>query len=234
MTLCDSGRLKIIPFKRHFKEAEQDKGLKALAEEDNLSGIFNWCLEGYNVFRRERLESPIAVLDIQEYRNDSDRIGQFIEAWQEGMPLKCGLPQLINGTQTGAKGTTTMQRTWKNFKKLLKRILHCARQAQGRWREDILKGGRFPLAANSVRMRMDRKNYTAKSDFKAVMMDRVRIWCRACFRTCRWDLQGAFKVWGREWQVKTVFSLLFSLYFNVFTCHKFPSKKGNKRKRKEV
>ena len=110
MTLFDSGRLKIIPFKRHFKEAEQDKGLKALfAEEDNLSGIFNWCLEGYKVFRRERLESPKAVIDaIQEYRNDSDRIGQFIEAWLE---LKCGLPQLINFTQTGAKSTTTMQRT---------------------------------------------------------------------------------------------------------------------------
>ncbi len=31
MTLFDSGRLKIIPFKRHFEEAEQDKGLKALS-----------------------------------------------------------------------------------------------------------------------------------------------------------------------------------------------------------
>lgn len=85
MTLFDSGRLKIIPFKRHFQEAEQDKGLKALfAEEDNLSGIFNWCLEGYKAFRRERLESPKAVVDaIQEYREESDRISQFIEAWLE-------------------------------------------------------------------------------------------------------------------------------------------------------
>ncbi len=85
MTLFDSGRLKIIPFKRHFKEAEQDKGLKALfAEEDNLSGIFNWCLEGYKAFRRERLESPRAVVEaIQEYREESDRISQFIDAWLE-------------------------------------------------------------------------------------------------------------------------------------------------------
>ena len=85
MTLFDSGRLKIIPFKRHFQEAEQDKGLKALfAEEDNLSGIFNWCLEGYKAFRRERLESPKAVTDaIQEYREESDRISQFIDAWLE-------------------------------------------------------------------------------------------------------------------------------------------------------
>lgn len=85
MTLFDSGRLKIIPFKRHFDEAEQDKGLKALfAEEENLSGIFNWCLDGYKAFRRSRLESPAAVVDaIRDYREESDRISQFIDAWME-------------------------------------------------------------------------------------------------------------------------------------------------------
>lgn len=85
MTLFDSGRLKIIPFKRHFDEAEQDKGLKSLfAEQENLSGIFNWCLEGYKEFRKWRLSSPQAVVDaIKEYRSDSDRISQFIDAWLE-------------------------------------------------------------------------------------------------------------------------------------------------------
>ena len=39
MTLFDSGRLKIIPFKRHFEEAEQDKGLKShFAEDTGCSG----------------------------------------------------------------------------------------------------------------------------------------------------------------------------------------------------
>ena len=85
MTLFESGRLKIIPFKRHFEEHEQDKGLKAFfAEESNLAGIFNWCLEGYRMFHTEGLRSPKAVDDAtEEYRNDSDRIGQFIEAWLE-------------------------------------------------------------------------------------------------------------------------------------------------------
>ena len=85
MTLFDSGRLKIIPFKRHFDEAEQDKGLKSLfADPENLSGIFNWCLEGYKEFRKWRLSSPQAVVDaIKEYQSDSDRFGQFIEAWLE-------------------------------------------------------------------------------------------------------------------------------------------------------
>lgn len=85
MTLFDSGRLKIIPFKRHFEEAEQDKGLKThFAEEQNLSGIFNWCYEGYRMFRAHQLKDTEAVLEAtKEYRQDSDRIGQFIEAWLE-------------------------------------------------------------------------------------------------------------------------------------------------------
>ena len=85
MTLFDSGRLKIIPFKRHFEEEEQDKNLKAhFAEDKNLSGIFNWCLEGYRMFRAQQLLDTQAVLDAtKEYRQDSDRIGQFIDAWLE-------------------------------------------------------------------------------------------------------------------------------------------------------
>ena len=53
---------------------------------------------------------------------------------------------------------------------------------------------------------------------------------------CRWDLQGDFKVWGREWQVKTVFSIYYFLYiyFNVFNCHKLPQiKKGTREKEKK-
>lgn len=85
MTLFDSGRLKIIPFKRHFSEAEQDKGLKHLfAEPEALSGILNWCLEGCRKFKKYGLEAPPAVLEATgAYRRESDRIGQFIEAWLE-------------------------------------------------------------------------------------------------------------------------------------------------------
>lgn len=85
MTLFESGRIKIIPFKRHFDEAEQDKGLKSLfAEDGNLSGIFNWCLEGLKAFRDSSLVPPDAVKDAtDEYRKDSDRIAQFIESWLE-------------------------------------------------------------------------------------------------------------------------------------------------------
>lgn len=94
MAMFDSGRLNIIPFKRHFSESEQDKGLKAFfAEDENLSAIFNWCLEGYREFRRHRLEKPDAVkIATEEYRKDSDKFAQFAEAWLEDGVDEKGLP----------------------------------------------------------------------------------------------------------------------------------------------
>ncbi len=85
MTLFYSCRLKLIPFKRHFEEHEQDKGLKAFfAEEQSQSAIFNWCYEGYKRFRSEGLEDPAAVSQAtKEYQEESDRIGQFVDAWLE-------------------------------------------------------------------------------------------------------------------------------------------------------
>ena len=85
MTLFYSNRLKLIPFKRHFEEHEQDKGLKNFfAENHNLSAIFNWCYEGYKKFRTDALNDPEAVkAATKEYQEESDRIGQFVDAWLE-------------------------------------------------------------------------------------------------------------------------------------------------------
>lgn len=84
-TLFDSGRLKIIPFNRHFEENEQDKNLKTFfRKEHNLSGIFNWCIEGYRKFKKEGLNPPRSVVEAtQSYHEDSDRIGQFVDAYLE-------------------------------------------------------------------------------------------------------------------------------------------------------
>jgi putative DNA primase/helicase len=85
MTLFYSNRLKIIPFKRHFEEFEQDTHLKEFfAEPDNLSAIFNWCYQGYRMFKALGLDDPQAVTQAnQEYQEESDRIGQFVDAWLE-------------------------------------------------------------------------------------------------------------------------------------------------------
>ena len=85
MTLFYSNRLKLIPFKRHFEEHEQDKGLKNFfSEAPNLSAIFNWCYEGYRQFKASDLADPLAVTQAtKEYAEESDRIGQFVDAWLE-------------------------------------------------------------------------------------------------------------------------------------------------------
>ena len=55
-TVFDSGRVKVVPFNRHFSEEEQDKTLKRrLRQTENLSGILNWCWMGCGCCRRPGL-----------------------------------------------------------------------------------------------------------------------------------------------------------------------------------
>jgi putative DNA primase/helicase len=92
-SIFKSGRIKLIPFTRHFGESEQDKGLKTFFREPgNISGIFNWFLEGLIKLNRDGLEQPGAVSRaVKEYRDDSDTIGLFISdclASAEGFKVK--------------------------------------------------------------------------------------------------------------------------------------------------
>lgn len=79
-SLFSSGRVKLIPFERHFKPEEQDKGLKdSFKEAFSLSGILNWCIEGLKLLLSEGLESPQSVIDAtNEYKEDSDIFHGFI------------------------------------------------------------------------------------------------------------------------------------------------------------
>ena len=77
-----SGRVLLVPFNRHFSEQQQDRGLKArLQKQDNISGIFNWCLEGFRAMAAEgKLRIPEKVKkDIEKYRQSNDRIGEFLD-----------------------------------------------------------------------------------------------------------------------------------------------------------
>lgn len=77
-----SGRVHLIPFNRHFSEQEQDKGLKSrLIQKENISGIFNWLLEGFQLVAAEGgLEVPeIIRQEVSKYREISDRIGEFMQ-----------------------------------------------------------------------------------------------------------------------------------------------------------
>jgi putative DNA primase/helicase len=80
-TVFESGRVKIIPFERHFPYEEQDQGLKAeLTQPENLSGILNWCLEGLRMIDETGFDAPESVRDAtEEYRRSSDKIARFLE-----------------------------------------------------------------------------------------------------------------------------------------------------------
>ena len=80
-SLFSSGRLNVITFDRHFSEKEQDKKLKDdLKEPKSLSGILNWCLEGLKMYYQDGAAPPDCVLEAtQDYRNESDKIGCFVE-----------------------------------------------------------------------------------------------------------------------------------------------------------
>ena len=80
-TLFSSSRVKIIPFERHFSEAEQDSTLKqVLAQSGNLSGILNWCLAGLRKIATDGFAMPQSVREAtDDYRTNSDRLGRFLE-----------------------------------------------------------------------------------------------------------------------------------------------------------
>lgn len=95
LTLFESGRIKIIPFDRHFEENEQDKDLKSIfAKPENMSGILNWMLEGYKLFRSQGLAMPDSVVQATtDYQIFSDKMGQFFDECieeKEGCELRRG------------------------------------------------------------------------------------------------------------------------------------------------
>lgn len=76
-----SGRVKVIPFTRHFDDKQQDKNLKqTLIQPQNLSGILNWCLEGLKLLRTQGFDPPASVIEATaQYQQDSDKIARFMQ-----------------------------------------------------------------------------------------------------------------------------------------------------------
>ena len=79
-TLFASDRVSVITFDRHFGEADRDLGLKnRLKQQENISGLFNWCVEGLRLYQQEGLVRPETVAATTEnYRVTSDRTSTFI------------------------------------------------------------------------------------------------------------------------------------------------------------
>lgn len=79
-TVFGSDRVQVIPFDRHFEQDEQDRQLKnRLASNESLSGILNWCIQGWLLLNEEGLDEPQAVkASTRGYAESSDKIQSFI------------------------------------------------------------------------------------------------------------------------------------------------------------
>lgn len=89
-SLFTSGRIKVIQFDRHFEPEEQDPRLKSrLKSKGNISGIFNWILDGLKQYQGagEILIEPETVASATEdYRYKSDKIQNYIDDCLVYMP----------------------------------------------------------------------------------------------------------------------------------------------------
>lgn len=81
LSVFDSERLQLFSFNRHFAPDEQDRGLKArLTSKENISGAFNWCMEGFQLMAAEGgIKMPKSIRkEIDAYRDDNDIITEFL------------------------------------------------------------------------------------------------------------------------------------------------------------
>ena len=89
-TIFASGRVKVIPFERHFTAKEQDHSLKGQFRKNaNKSAILNWLIDGYRLMLEVGMDVTArmqAALD--EYRSESDLLGGFLA--EKVIPAKGG------------------------------------------------------------------------------------------------------------------------------------------------
>lgn len=74
-------RIRLIPFLVQIPKEEQiDRSVLLERFGKELSGILNWAIEGYRIYREKGLPAPPAVRKATEdYRSESDPLGSFID-----------------------------------------------------------------------------------------------------------------------------------------------------------
>lgn len=79
-TIFASNRVNVITFNRHFTLKERNPHLKDdLKKQDEISGIFNWCLEGLKKYTEVGLNIPNEVIqDTKVYELSNDKLNHFI------------------------------------------------------------------------------------------------------------------------------------------------------------
>ncbi|MEI9477204.1 MAG: phage/plasmid primase, P4 family [Deltaproteobacteria bacterium] len=122
-------RIWLIPFLRTFTEKEMDRNLESKLVLE-LSGIFNWALEGYNRLRKNGFalkEVPSLKLAKLEYRNDMDTVRAFAneKLMRTGNPgdkfkFSDAYNRYVSFCQAEGKGKDVEEK--KMFKKILQEL----------------------------------------------------------------------------------------------------------------
>lgn len=99
-TMFYGNKIVVIQFLKHFSEEEQNQNLKReLRDENEISGIFNWILEGWEMYWRYGMKAPAEIqADTKMYAKESDKISEFIS---ESLKYKQG--NKIEGTEVYKK-----------------------------------------------------------------------------------------------------------------------------------
>ncbi len=83
-------RFLIIPFNQTIPESEQDPELAKKIIASELSGVFNWLLDGLRrlLSQKKFTQSEIVRNQIEAYRRESDSVAMFME--EEGYTPSVG------------------------------------------------------------------------------------------------------------------------------------------------
>lgn len=124
-------RIKMIPFNVTIPPEQRDKNLTEKLISEN-SGILNWLIQGYSIWRKEGLEEPKAIKEANaEYRMDMDVVGTFVNDCIEfDATLKWRLNNTLlyqtymrwcskNNERIQSQKWLTMRMSEKGFKRLL-------------------------------------------------------------------------------------------------------------------
>lgn len=106
-------RIKIIPFEEVLPESEWDKNLASKLISNEISGIFNWAVEGLRKYNEIGLNPPEAVTKAtSDYRLDQDVLNDFVVQY-------CEIPQDNEGfgksKQIKASDLYTAYKQWNSL-----------------------------------------------------------------------------------------------------------------------
>ena len=131
ITIFTSGRVIIIPFERHFDEAEQDKGLKhEFASPEVQSAILNWLIRGYEMLHKEGLVQPESVIKAtKQYQHDSNKTLLFVEdCMEEGANYEDYTANVYDKYRIWCTDNGQYAESMRNFKQSLSSLMEVRRK----------------------------------------------------------------------------------------------------------